>query len=202
MSQPEDITRLLHLAEKGDREAESRLLQLLSGELRRLAASYLRRERPNHTLQPTALVHEAYLRLSGGRPHNWSNRAHFLAAAAQAMRHVLVDCARSRTAKKRGSEGMRVQFDTDLTASKTWVEEMLDVDFALNRLADFDPRPPRVVQLRSFSGLPDALICVALGISGRTVKREWECARAWLHGELTRAPRLDVPGARKAAAGT
>jgi len=97
---------------------------------------------------------------------------------------------------------MRVQFDTDLTASKTWVEEMLDVDFALNRLADFDPRQARVVELRFFAGLTEAEIGVALGISGRTVKREWECARAWLHGELTRAPRLDVPGARKAAAGT
>lgn len=182
MMQSEDITSLLKLTEMGDRDAESRLLKLLYGELRRLAASYLRSERDSHTLQPTALVHEAYLRLSVGRPRNWMSRTHFMAAAAQAMRRVLVDYARARRTQKR--DGIHLSIELAPPSRRTWVEEMLDIDSALQKLSAFDERQARVVELRFFAGLTESEISIALGVSERTVKRDWQCARAWLHGEL------------------
>lgn len=197
MAQSHDITGLLHLVQKGDRRAESRLLEILYLELRRLAAACLRSERKDHTLQPTALVHEAYLRLVAQRGKEWESRTHFMAVAALAMRRVLVDCARARYAKKRGGEALRVDFHQDLPVGETWEEELLDVHAALNRLAEFDARQARIVELRFFAGFTEVEIGKLLGISERTVKREWEMARAWLEGELSR----HAPDPRKAKAG-
>jgi RNA polymerase sigma-70 factor, ECF subfamily len=184
MQHGEDITKLLDLARQGDRLAEERLMEALYIELRRIAIACLRSERKDHTLQPTALVHEAYLKLASQRDKQWHNRGHFLAVAAQAMRRVLVDCARTRCAKKRGGEAFRVDFDSNLAIANDWAEELLDVDRALTRLAEMDERQAKIVQMRFFAGLSECEIARLLGISERTVKRDWECAKAWLEGEL------------------
>jgi RNA polymerase sigma factor (TIGR02999 family) len=194
-----EITRLLNLARQGDRRAEERLLDALYAELRRIATACLRSERNDHTLQPTALVHEAYLRLASQRDKEWQNRTHFLAVAAQAMRRVLVDCARARYAKKRGGDACRVEFDLDLLGTENWAEELLDIDFCLSRLAEQDERQAKVVEMRFFAGLTEVEIGQLLGISERTVKREWEFARAWLEGELNKSPRIHDSGKAKAA---
>jgi RNA polymerase sigma factor (TIGR02999 family) len=186
MPETEDITALLRLAQEGDRAAEARLLELLYVELRRVAGACIRSERKEHTLQATALVHEAYLRLAGERHTGWQDRRHFLTAAAQVMRRVLVDCARARNAQKRGGGLCRVELDSNLPLGGNWAREFLDVDAALEELAAIDARQARVVELRFFGGLTEVEIGEALGISERTVKREWEFARAWLHGRLVR----------------
>jgi RNA polymerase sigma factor (TIGR02999 family) len=190
-----EITRLLHLAQKGDRAAESRMLELLYGELRRIASAYLRSERREHILQPTALVHEAYLHLGSQLNKDWKDRGHFLAVAARAMRHVLVDCAKARNAQKRGSGAMQVELDPTLPSGNNWSEDILDVHAALNRLAEFDERQAKIVELRFFAGLTQPEVAQALTLSERTVKREWECARAWLEGELSRARQAQWSGA-------
>jgi RNA polymerase sigma factor (TIGR02999 family) len=158
----------------------------LYGELRRIASSCLRTERREHTLQPTALVHEAYLRLAGQKNKDWKDRRHFLAMAAQAMRHVLVDSARTRYAQKRGGHICRLELDPNFPSQSDWSEELLDIDAALNRLAEIDPQQARIVELRFFAGLTEAEIAELIGCSERTIKREWVCARAWLGAELTR----------------
>ncbi len=184
MSNPGEITQLLRLAQAGDRSAESKLLELLYGDLRRLAAAYLKRERRDHTLQPTALLHEAYLRLLGQNHREWKSRSHFLAAAAQAMRHVLVDWARAHSAKKRGGLMKKVELDAAKVSSEIWPEQILDLDAALRQLSEHHPRYARVVELRFFGGLTDEEIAEVLGVSDRTVGRDWEFARAWLEGVL------------------
>jgi RNA polymerase sigma factor (TIGR02999 family) len=184
MHESEDITKLLNLARGGDRVAESRLLELLYSELRRIANSYLRSEGRNRTIQPTALVNEAYLRLNGARAGEWKSRTHFLAVAARAMRRVLVDCARVRHTKKRGGEAWHVEFHADAYASDPWEDEVLDIDAALHKLAALDERQAIVVELKFFAGLTEVEIGKVVGCSERTVKREWDFARAWLEGEL------------------
>jgi RNA polymerase sigma-70 factor (ECF subfamily) len=180
-----EMTELLRRMACGDKEAEAELLPRVYRELRRIAAAYLRRERPDHTLQATALVHEAYLRLAADQGVDWKNRAHFFKLAAQLMRHILVDYARLRGADKRGGKEQRAAFDENLVVSPQQCGLILDVDRALGRLAELNPRQARVVEMRFFSGLGEEEIAEALGVSSKTVKRDWAMARAWLFGELS-----------------
>ena len=167
-----------------DRQSLDSLLPIVYQELRRLAASYLRREKPGQTLQPTALVHEAYLRLMKDRPDRWQNRAHFCAIAAHSMRQILIERARARGALKRGGAQPRVTLDEGLVAGGQRSFDLLALDEALERLAQFDPEQARLVELRFFGGLTVEETADALNISPATVKRHWAAARAWLAREL------------------
>jgi RNA polymerase sigma factor (TIGR02999 family) len=160
------------------------LLPIVYEELRRLAAAYLRRERAGHTLQPTALVHEAYLRLMKDRPDRWQNRAHFSAIAAHSMRQILIERARARAALKRGGAQPRVTLDEALVAGETRSVDLVALDEALDRLEQLDPEQARLVELRFFGGLTIEETADAMGISPATVKRHWTVARAWLAREL------------------
>lgn len=187
MGQAEDITGLLGELRAGKKEAESRLVAAVYPELRRIAGRYLRGERPGHTLQATALVNEAYLQLVGQMDKDWQNRSHFFAVAAQLMRRILVDYARQRKAVKREGGRHRVELTDALAISEDRLDEVLLIDAALTRLAEWDPRQCRVVELRFFSGLTEDEVADVLGIAPRTVKRDWNVAKAWLHGELNGA---------------
>lgn len=178
------VTRLLEAARSGDTSALDRLLPMLYDELHGIAARHMLGERPDHTLQPTALVHEAFLRLIGGAPMSFENRAHFLRAASQAMRHVLVDHARARNAAKRGA-AIRVTLDEAIAGHVEPIIDMLILDEALTRLAAAEPRWAQVVELRFFGGLEVTEVAEVLGISAATVKRDWRFARAWLEKELS-----------------
>ena len=160
------------------------LLPLVYAELRRLAAGYLRREKPGQTLQPTALVHEAYLRLMKDRPDRWQNRAHFCAIAAHSMRQILIERARARGAAKRGGARPRVTLDEALVAGNDRSIDLLELDEALERLAALDPEQARLVELRFFGGLTVEETAEAMNISPATVKRHWTVAKAWLSREL------------------
>jgi RNA polymerase sigma factor (TIGR02999 family) len=181
---PGEITALLALAREGDRQAAAALIEIVYPELRRLAASYMRRECPEHTLQPTALVHEAYLRLAG-QPLDLENRAHFFGVAAHLMRQILVEHARSRKALKRNAEKVPIEGDQPLAAPE-WSEDLVALDQALDKLSAIDERQSRIVELRFFGGLTIGETASALGISEKTVKRDWILARAWLHREISR----------------
>lgn len=181
-----EVTRLLIDLRAGKKEAESQLLTLLYDELRRLAASYLRRERPDHTLQPTALVHEAYLRMVDDSQQNWENRAHFLGVCAHSMRQILVDHARRRDAAKRGGHEQVIPLDEATISATQRPVELVALDDALTRLEAFDSRQSRVVELRFFGGLTEEEISHVLGVSVRTIKRDWNVARAWLYSEIKR----------------
>ena len=185
---PGDITVLLAELRAGNRSAESRLLPLVYAELRRRARRYMRGERPDHTLQPTALVHEAYLRLAGQREVDWQSRAHFFAVAAQLMRRILVDHARARKAEKRGGGEPRVALNESLAMTEEKSAELMALDEALTRLAERDPRQARAVELRFFGGLSEEEAAEVMGISLRTLKRDWSVARAWLFKEINRGP--------------
>jgi RNA polymerase sigma factor (TIGR02999 family) len=180
-----EITRWLAEIHKGDVEAQSRLASVVYDELHRLAARYMFRERPNHSLQATALVDEAFVRLVDQDDRSWQNRTHFFAVAAQVMRRILVDYARNRRAEKRGGGQPMVPFDDAIVFSNDNCEEWIAVDQALDRLAERDPRLAKIVELRFFVGLTEEEIGEVLGISPRTVKRDWKVAKAWLHGELS-----------------
>ena len=160
------------------------LLPIVYEELRRLAAAYLRRERPGQTLQPTALVHEAYMRLLKDRPDRWQNRAHFCAIAAHSMRQILIERARARGALKRGGAQARVTLDEGLVAGASPSVDLVALDDALRRLQAIDPEQARLVELRFFGGLTIEETAAAMGISPATVKRHWAVARAWLAREL------------------
>jgi RNA polymerase sigma factor (TIGR02999 family) len=184
-SQP-DLTRLLHEWSDGREDALELLLPEVYGELRRLASSYFRRERADHTLQPTALVHEAFLKLIDQRAVRWQSRAHFFGIAAQAMRRILVDHARAHAAGKRG-DGVRplALEDVDARAPAGLPDiDLLALDLALTRLAEHDPQQSRVVELRYFGGLTIDETAEVLHISSATVGREWTVAKAWLYAEL------------------
>ena len=187
---PSDITRTFLRWRQGDADALNALLPLVYDEMRRLAGSYLRNEGAGHTLQPTALAHEAYIRLLDQRQVSWQNRAHFMGLAAQAMRRILVDHARRRDAQKRGGGAMRVTLEVaDAAGEALSTGPPLDVpaeelDQALDRLAALDERQARVVELRFFTGLSIEEAAEALEVSPATVKRDWTLARAWLHREL------------------
>jgi RNA polymerase sigma-70 factor, ECF subfamily len=172
----------------GDRQSLDTLLPIVYQELRRLAAAYLRRERPGQTLQPTALVHEAYLRLMKDRPDRWQNRAHFCAIAAHSMRQILIERARARRALKRGGGGPRVTLDEGLLPGAEPSIDLVALDEALERLAALDPEQARIVELRFFGGLTVEEAAEALDCSPATVKRHWSVARAWLARELGPAP--------------
>ena len=180
---PSDVTTLLDGWRRGDRDALERLLPLVYSELRRIAARQLKNERLGHTLQPTALVHEAYLRLADQRQVDWQNQAHFFGVAAQVMRRVLVDHARRRAAAKRGdgAELVSIEQASDIASTDLPV---LALDAALDRLEKIDPRLAKLVELRAFSGLNNEQAALILDISASTVKRELRTAKAWLTNEL------------------
>ena len=178
-----EITQILAQMRAGDPEAASRLAPLVYQELRRIAQRYMRFERRDHTLQATALVHEAYFQLLDQRK-DWQNRSHFFAVAAQLMRRILVDYARARSAAKRGGSLDKVELDQLPAVSEPLPEKMLALDAALSRLAEWDARQSRIVELRFFGGLSEEDIAALLGVSVRTVKREWSMARAWLYREV------------------
>ena len=181
----EQATRLLIDWGSGDPDAARGLMPLVYDELRHLARSYLRRERPDHTLQATALVHEAYLRLVDQTVTTWQNRAHFLGVAAQVMRRILVDHARRYRAEKRGGEWEKLQLDAEeVGPNETRSVNLVALDDALQDLARFDARQSQVVEMRFFGGLTNEEVGEVLAISPRTVKREWRMARAWLHREV------------------
>ncbi|HEY3988785.1 MAG TPA: sigma-70 family RNA polymerase sigma factor [Acidobacteriaceae bacterium] len=182
-SEEGQVTVLLKAMSAGDATAEQSLLPLVYRELHRLARSYMRRERPDHTLQPTALINEAYLRLNGGEI-DWKNREHFIGVAAQVMRRVLVDHARSHNAEMRGGGLKRVELDEGLVLSPQHAEQLLPLNEALDRLARLNPRQARVVELHYFGGLSMVQIAALLHLSERSVKRDWSLARIWLFQEL------------------
>jgi RNA polymerase sigma factor (TIGR02999 family) len=179
-----EISLLLDQYRDGHAEAFERLMELVYDDLRRLAAWQLQAERPGHTLQPTALVHEAYLKLAGQNPVEWQNKAHFFALAAQVMRHILVDHARARQRDKRGGGQVSVALDEALELSGPSEPGLVELDEALSMLARQDARKSRIVELRYFGGLSIEETADVLGISPTTVRREWTMAKAWLRREL------------------
>jgi len=187
------VTELLAKWRAGDQEALDALVPLVYNELRKAAHRYLRNERPAHTLQSTALVHEAYLRLRRQEVKEFENRAHFLAISAQLMRQILVEYARGRNAAKRNA-GYRVMLDDTVNLFKARSVDLVALDDALKELARLDPRQSRVVELRFFGGLSTEETAAVLGISSATVKRDWSTARIWLRHQMTRSGSHD-PGA-------
>jgi RNA polymerase sigma factor (TIGR02999 family) len=187
MSTPQtnQVTRLLLDWGKGDKTALDELMPLVYHELRQLASSYLKKEKPGHTLQPTALIHEAYLRLVDQNTPQWESRTHFYAVAARLMRQILVDHARTRIAAKRGGGQPKVSLDdAPGVAVRDEAEELLALDEALQKLAAFDERKARVIEMRSFAGMSVEETARALGVSEPTVKRETRLAQSWLRSEL------------------
>ncbi len=181
---PQDVTRLLAAMNHGDAEALDALLPIIYDELRRLARHYMRGQPDNHTLQTTALIHEAYLKLAAQPDKQWQNRTHFFAVAAQAMRHVLVDYARSKGAIKHGGQVQKVELEEAAFVSAGQASEVLALDEALTALAAFDPRKSQVVELRYFGGLSIEATAEVLQVSPETVKRDWRLAKLWLAREL------------------
>jgi RNA polymerase sigma-70 factor, ECF subfamily len=180
-----EITQLLLAWSEGDREALDRLTPLVYAELRRLAKSYMRKERAGHTLQTTALIHEAYLRLIDAGQVEWRNRAHFFGVAARAMRQILVAMARERGCQKRGGGARQVSLDEAMMVDKGLDEDLVSLDAALGALAQFDARKAQVVEMRFFGGLTEEEIASALDVSTETVRRDWRLARSWLRRKLS-----------------
>ena len=180
-----NVTNLLADMRIGRKEAESRLIAVVYPELHRIAMRYMRKERAGHSLQATALVNEAYVRMVGSKDRDFKNRSHFFAVATTQMRLILVDHARKKKAKKRDGLFMRVELTDFLTISEDKLDEVLQIDEALRRLAVLDPRQCKVVELRYFAGLTEDEVAEVLGVASRTVKRDWDFARAWLRGELS-----------------
>jgi RNA polymerase sigma-70 factor (ECF subfamily) len=185
-----EVTQLLDQLGRGHSEAMAELIPLLYHELHKLARHHLGAERSDHTLQPTALVHEAYLRLAGQQRVHWQNRVHFFGIASQLMRRILVDYARSRHAEKRGGLSRRISLD-DLVVSDERAIELIALDDALSSLAVIDPQQSRIVELRFFGGLTIEQTAQSVGVSPATVKRDLNVAKAWLHREIqgSSAPR-------------
>jgi RNA polymerase sigma-70 factor (ECF subfamily) len=181
-----EITRLLGGLRQGDPRAWDRLMPIVYDELRRQASAYLRKERPGHVLQTTALVHESYLRLVGESDRSWQNRAHFFAIAANLMRQILVDHARRRNAARRGGDPVMAPLEAAQFGNVSDPVPLDQLDEALNRLEAIRPRHGRIVELRFFGGLTTEEVAEALGVSARTVEREWAFAKAWLFGQLSR----------------
>ena len=190
------MSELLARWKAGDQQALEALVPLVYKELRVIARYHLQRERPGHTLQSAALVHEAYLRLLDQRPFDTENRAHFLAVASRLMRQILVDYARSYGAAKRGAD-RKVELDASLVVPQMQSAEVIALDDALSDLARLDEQQSRIVELRFFGGLAIEEIALALGISASTVKREWNVAKAWLTREMKRGARGDTGAVAK-----
>ncbi|MDP9100057.1 MAG: sigma-70 family RNA polymerase sigma factor [Verrucomicrobiota bacterium] len=180
----EQVTQMLVDWSGGDAEAPARLMPLVYEELRTLAHQYIQRERPDHTLQATGLVHEAYLRLVDQATTTWQNRAHFFGVAAQVMRRILVDYARTHRAEKRGGDWDKLAFDEALAPAAERSVDLIALDDALKDLLALDPRQSQIVELRFFGGLTNEEVGEVLQVSPRTVKREWRMAKAWLRREL------------------
>jgi RNA polymerase sigma factor (TIGR02999 family) len=180
------ISQMLQRWSRGDRAALEELMPLVYDELHRIAHRYLAQQSPGHTLQTTALLHEAYLRLVGQEEKHWENRAHFFGVAAQAMRHILVDYARTNLRAKRGGGAVRLSLDEALTLGPQQSAELVALHDALTELAKYDERQCRVVELRFFGGLTEPEIAAVLQVSQRTVSSDWRLARAWLLRELDR----------------
>lgn len=180
----QEITRLLVRVGRGDRDAASRLIPLVYDELRQMASHYLQGERAGHTLNTTALVHEAYIRLVDNERIRYQNRSHFFALAAQAMRRVLVDWARRHRAAKRGGGKPALELEKAAVFAEDQIQDILELDEALTRLENLDQRQSKIVELRFFGGLTIEEVAQALNISPATVKREWSMARAWLYVQL------------------
>ncbi len=191
VDRPGEVSRLLEAWGNGDVAARDRMLPLVYHELRARAQAYLRRERREHTLQPTALVHEAFMRLIGQDRVAWRNRGHFFGVAAEMMRRILVDHARNRLAGKRLGAAVRVTLDDRIGVAQPEAVEVLLLDQALTELARLDPRQGEIVQLRYFAGLSEEEVAAALSLSRTTVKREWHTAKAWLFRRMTKGPRSD-----------
>ena len=185
-SAAQDITQLLLAWGDGDKQALDKLMPFVYEELRRLARNYMRNQPSDHTLQTTALVNEAYLRLIDSSQVRWQNRTHFFAISAQLMRRILVDFARSKNAKKRGGEDQKITFDEALPVSVEKEFELIALDDALKELAKMNERQSQIVEMRYFGGLTEEEIAEALDISTRTVRRDWSVARAWLYRELNK----------------
>ena len=183
---PKEVTQLLIAWSNGEEEALEKLVPLIYDELRRIARRYMKREPAGHTLQTTALVNEAYLRLIEQKGMKWQNRAHFFAISAQLMRRILVSMARARHANKRGGEARQVSLDEALVISEERAAELVALDEAMNELAALDPRRSRVVELRYFGGLSVEETAEVLNISPETVMRDWKRAKAWLYTVLNR----------------
>lgn len=181
-----DVTILLNQINEGDASAPEELLPLVYSELRKLAGGYLKNERPDHTLQPTALVHEAYIRLVDWQNTDWENRAHFFAVAAQVMRNILVDHARKKKAEIHGGNLQKLALEEAISFSHTKEVDLVDLDDALQDLAKLDERQSKIVELRFFAGLTIEETAHALGISTMTVSREWNFAKAWLYRRLSK----------------
>jgi len=183
-SSPADVTSLLNKLAAGDQEAAAQLVPLVYAELRRLAARRLRQERPDHTLQATALVHEAYMKLAAQKDAKWQNRAQFFGVASRVMRRILVDYARGQQRIRRGGKQQKVSLDEVLLVSTDRTEEVLTVHESLLRLEKLDARQAQIVELRYFGGLTIEEIAEVVGISTKTVMRELNVAKAWLYGDL------------------
>jgi RNA polymerase sigma factor (TIGR02999 family) len=185
------LSHLLQRWSDGDNGALEQLMPLVYGELRRMARRYMRQQPSSHTLQTTALIHEAYLRLAGQEEKRWENRAHFFGVAAQAMRHILVDYARARNTGKRGGAARTVSLEEAAIVSNQRTAELVALDDALSELARLSPRQSRMVELRYFGGLSVEETAEVLGVSADTVTRDWSQAKAWLHRELNKAVASD-----------
>ena len=179
-----DVTHILKAIDSGDAQAAGELLPLVYDELRKLAAQRMAGESPDHTLGPTALVHEAYIRLVGKEDPGWQNRGHFFAAAAEAMRRILIDRARRRGSRKRAGDRERQDLHESQLVAPEASDDILELDEALVRLQQIQPQAAQVVQLRYFAGLSVPEIAMMIGVSPRTVDRQWAYARAWIHQEL------------------
>ena len=180
------VTLLLRNFQSGDDAKTSRLMELIYPELKKLARTRFRSERSGHVLEPTALVHEAYLRLVEHECHDWQSRAQFYAAAANVMRRVLIDCARARNSEKREGERTTISLDETVALTGEQSMDLLDLDRALSELEQLSPRQARVVELRYFAGLSVPEVARALGVNARSVDRDWATARAWLRGKIKR----------------
>jgi len=187
MTQTHELTQLLIDWSNGDRAALDKLMPLIDSELRRLAHRYMTRERAGHTLQTTALVNEAFLRLVNRKNLQWQNRAHFFGIAAQLMRTILVDHARSHASAKRGGGARKLELDEAMVVSQQKASEVIALDDALKQLALLDPQQSRIVELRFFGGLTVEQAAEVLQVSPATIKREWSTAKAWLYHELAKA---------------
>src|SRR5215470_4635615 len=185
MSSSQEITRLLQGWSDGDEQALEKLTPLLYRELHRMAHRYMRQERPGHTLQTTALINEAYLRLISWKNVRWQNRAQFFGVSAQLMRKILVDFARSRNYAKRGAGGHVISLDDVPVVSRDRARDILALDDALQRLADIDPRKSQIVELRFFGGLSLEETAEVLKVSSRTIRREWDLAKTWISRQMS-----------------
>jgi len=186
-SESHEVTQLLLAWRRGDQYALERLIPIVYAELRRIARRYMRRQRPSHTLQTTALVNEAYLRLIDVRSVDWQNRAHFFAISAMLMRQILVDRARERGSKKRGGGTQQVDLDEAMTITQDWDVDLIALDEALTALSEVDGRKSQVVEMRFFGGLQESEVAVALNVSTETVRRDWRFAKSWLLRRLREA---------------